>query len=78
MDKKWKISGKGRNSAKYGYYMLLILAAPDVRDHLSDREVSTALFLPAYIGSKAGELPRTLDISGQWISSTIQESGSQV
>jgi hypothetical protein len=60
MDMKWEISGKGRNSAKYGYYMLLILAAPDVRDHLSDREVSTVLFLPAKIGSMAGELPRTL------------------
>jgi spore coat protein CotF len=31
--------------------MLLIIDAPDVRDHLSDREVSTALFLPANIGS---------------------------
>jgi len=40
--------------------MLLTISASDVRDHLSDREVSTALFLPAYIGSKAGELPRTL------------------
>ncbi|MGB5749456.1 MAG: hypothetical protein WBM69_20925 [Desulfobacterales bacterium] len=70
---KWEISGKGRNSAKYGYYMLLIVAAPDVRDHLSDREVSTALFLPANIGSMAGELPRAHDISGQWISITIQE-----
>ncbi len=73
MDKKWKISGKGRNSAKYGYYMLLIIAAPDVRDHLSDREVSTVLFLPASAGSMAGELPRALDISGQWISITTQE-----
>ena len=53
--------------------MLLIIAAPDVRDHLSDREVSTALFLPANIGSMAGELPRAHDISGQWISITIQE-----
>ena len=60
MDRKWEISGKGRNSAKYGYYMLLIIAAPDVRDHLSDREVSTVLFLPAKIRSMAGELPRTL------------------
>ena len=60
MDMKWEISGKGRNSAKYGYYMLLILAAPDVRDHLGDREVSTVLLLPAKIGSMAGELPRTL------------------
>ena len=74
MDIKWEISGKGRNSAKYGYYMLLIIAAPDVRDHLSDREVSTALFLPANIGSMAGELPRALDISGQWISITIQQN----
>jgi hypothetical protein len=73
MDKKWKISGKGRNSAKYGYYMLLIIAAPDVRDHLSDREVSTVLFLPASIGSMVGELPRAHDISGQWIFITTQE-----
>ncbi len=50
-------------SPKYGYYMLLITPAPDVRDHLSDREVSPVLFLPAYIGSKAGELPRTLAVS---------------
>ncbi len=57
---KWEISGKGRNSAYYGYYMLLIIATPVVRDHLSDREVSTVLFLPAKIGSMAGELPRTL------------------
>jgi hypothetical protein len=73
MDMKWEISEKGRNSAKYGYYMLLIVAAPDVRDHLSDREVSTVLFLPANIGSMAGELPRAHDISEQWISITIQE-----
>jgi hypothetical protein len=73
MDMKWEISGKGRNSANYGYYMLLIVAAPDVRDHLSDREVSTVLFLPANIGSMAGELPRAHDISEQWISITIQE-----
>jgi len=43
--------------------MLLIISTPDVRDHLSDREVSTALFLPAWFRSKAGELPRTLTIS---------------
>jgi len=54
--------------------MLLILAAPDVRDHLSDREVSTILFLPTSIGSMVGELPRALDISGQWISITIQQN----
>jgi hypothetical protein len=36
---------------------------PGVRDHLSDREISTVLFLPANIGSKAGELPRTLTVS---------------
>jgi len=54
--------------------MLLIIATPDVRDHLSDREISTALFLPANIGSMAGELPRALDISGQWISITIQDN----
>jgi hypothetical protein len=53
--------------------MLLIIAAPDVRDHLSNREVSTVLFLPASIGSMVGELPRAHDISGQWISITIQE-----
>jgi hypothetical protein len=73
MDRKWKISGKGRNCPKYGYYMLLIIAAPDVRDHLSDREVSTVLFLPTRIGSMVGELPRALDISEQWISITIHE-----
>jgi len=55
---KWEFSGKGHNSPKYGYYMLLIIPAPDVRDHLSDREVSTVLFLPANIGSMADELPR--------------------
>ena len=54
--------------------MLLIIAAPDVRDHLSDREVSTILFLPTSIGSMVGELPRALDISGQWISITIQQN----
>ena len=53
--------------------MLLIIAAPDVRDHLSDREVSTVLFPPASIGSMVGELPRALDISEQWIPITIQE-----
>ena len=74
MDMKWEISGKGRNSPKYGYYMLLIIVAPDVRDHLSDREVSTVLFFPASIGSMVGELPRAHDISGQWISITIQEN----
>ena len=58
MDVKWESTGKGRNSPKSGYYMLLIIATPDVRDHLSDREVSTALFLPANIWSMAGELPR--------------------
>ncbi len=52
--------------------MLLIIAALDVRDHLSDREVSTVLFLPASIGSMVGELPRDLDISEQWIPITIQ------
>ena len=52
-----------RNSPKYGHYMLLIIPASDVRDHLSDREVSTALFLPAQIRSKAGEPPRTLAVS---------------
>jgi hypothetical protein len=49
---------KRHTSPKYGYYMLLITPAPDVRDHLSDREISTVLFLPAQIMSKAGELPR--------------------
>ena len=43
--------------------MLLTTPAPDVRDHLSDREISTALFLPAQEMSKAGELPRTLAVS---------------
>jgi len=61
--------------------MLLIIAAPDVRDHLSDREVSTVLFLPASIGSMAGELPpgsrylRTVDIHYH---SKIQEVKSNV
>ena len=73
MDRKWEISGKGLNSPKYGYYMLLIIHAPEVRDHLSDREVSTVLFLPAKIWSMTGELPRAHDISGQRISITIQE-----
>jgi hypothetical protein len=73
MDRKWGISGKRRNFPKSGYYMLLIIATPDVRDHLSGREVSTALFLPANIGSMAGEFPRAHDISGQWISINIQE-----
>ena len=39
--------------------MLLIITTPGVRDHRSDREVSTVLFLPANIESMAGELPRT-------------------
>ncbi len=52
--------------------MLLTAPAPDVRDHLSDREISTVLFLPASIGSMLGELPRALDISEQWIPITIQ------
>jgi hypothetical protein len=38
-------------------------STPGVRDHLSDREISTVLFLLANIGSKAGELPRTLTVS---------------
>ena len=50
-------------SPNYGYYMLLTIRAPDVRDHLSDREVSTVLFLPAQKRSEAGELPRTLAVS---------------
>ena len=54
--------------------MLLIIAAPDVRDHLSDREVSTVLFLPTSIGSMVGELPRALDISEQWIPIMLQAS----
>ena len=54
---------KRHTSLKYGYYMLPITPAPDVRDHLSDREISTILLLPAQIMSKAGELPRTLTIS---------------
>ena len=32
--------------------MLLTIPAPDVRDHLCDREVSTVLFLPAKIRSE--------------------------
>jgi len=58
MEMKWESTGKGRNSPKSGYYMLFIIVTPDVRDHLSDREVSTVLFLPANIRSMAGELPR--------------------
>ncbi len=58
MEMKWEISGKGRNSPNYGYYMLLIIAAPGVRDHLSVREISTVVFFPASIGSMVGELPR--------------------
>ena len=58
MDMKWESAGIGRNSPKYGYYMLPIIATTDVHDHLSDREVSTILFLPASIWSMAGELPR--------------------
>lgn len=54
--------------------MLHIKAAPDLRDHLSDREVSTVLFLPTSIGSMVGELPRALDISGQWLPITIQKN----
>jgi len=52
-----------RNSPKYGYCMLLTTAAPDVHDHLSDREVSTGLFLPVTSESKTGELPRALTVS---------------
>ncbi len=43
--------------------MLLTIPASDVRDHLSGREVSTVLFFPAQIRSKAGELPQTLEVS---------------
>ena len=57
-DTKWRRLKKERNSPKYGYYMLHIITTPAVRDHLSDREVSTVLFLPANIRSMAGELPR--------------------
>jgi len=60
---KWKWAMKVRNSPKYGYYMLLSIAAPDVHDHLCDREISTVPFLPANLGSEAGELPRTLAVS---------------
>ena len=78
MNMEWESMGKGRNSPKSGYYMLLIIDAPDVRDHLSDREVSTVLFLPANIGSMAGELPRAHDISEQWISLPFKNTASQV
>ncbi len=54
---------KRRNSTKYGYYMLLTIATPDVHDHLCDREISTAPFHPANMVSEAGELPRTLAVS---------------
>jgi hypothetical protein len=43
--------------------MLLTTAAPDVHEHLSDREVSTGLFLPVTSESETGELPRTLTVS---------------
>jgi len=62
-DLKWKWAGKLRNSPKHGYYMLLTIAAPDVHDHRCDREISTALFLPANLWSEAGEFPRTLAVS---------------
>ena len=38
--------------------MLVTIVTPDVHDHLSDREVSTVLLLPANMGSMAGDLPR--------------------
>ena len=44
--------------------MFLTSAAPDVRAHLSKREVSTGLFLPVTKnGKQTGELPRTLTVS---------------
>ena len=54
--------------------MLLTITTPDVRDHHSDREVSTALFLPANIGSMAGELPRTSQYLRAVDIPTIQEN----
>ncbi len=54
--------------------MLLTITTPGVRDHHSDREVSTALFLPANIGSMAGELPRTLQYLRAVNITTIQEN----
>ncbi len=54
--------------------MLFTITTPGVRDHHSDREVSTALFLPANIGSEAGELPRTLQYLRAVDFSTIQEN----
>ena len=57
-----------------GYYMLLTITTPGVRDHHSDREVSTALFLPANIGSMAGELPWTLQYLRAVNITTIQEN----
>jgi hypothetical protein len=54
--------------------MLLTITTPGVRDHHSDREVSTALFLPANIGSMAGELPRTLQYLRAVNNPTIQEN----
>jgi len=53
---KW--AGIVRNSPKSGYYMLPTTPAPGVHDHLSDREVSTVLFLPANTRSMVGELPQ--------------------
>lgn len=55
---------KRRNYPKYGYCMFLTSAAPDVRAHLSGREVSTGLFLPVTKnGNQTGELPQTLTVS---------------
>ena len=66
---------KRRNSTKYGYYMLLTIATPDVHDHLSDREVSTVLFLPAKHRERGWRTSSdSNNISGQWILSTIQEN----
>ncbi len=43
---KCRKAEKGRKNFKYGYYMLLITATPDVYGHHSDRKISTGLFLP--------------------------------
>jgi hypothetical protein len=59
--------------------MLLTILAPDVRDHLCDREISTVLFLPTNIGSAAGEPPRTLAVSQDSKKTlSLQEVSSQV
>ena len=58
-----EIRKKDTRVTNMGIVCSLAILTSGVRDHLSDREISTVLFLPANIGSKAGELPRTLAVS---------------